>query len=79
MARVRKTLDNLKKSVTLWKIAIYIRLSREDGNDESYSVKNQRQRLMAYLETLMLEEEAELVDFYVDAADIIGLNQKTLI
>jgi len=66
MARVRKTLDNLKKSVTLWKIAIYIRLSREDGNDESYSVKNQRQRLMAYLETLMLEEEAELVDFYVD-------------
>ncbi len=66
MARVRKTLDNLKKSVILWKVAIYIRLSREDGNDESYSVKNQKQRLMAYLETLLLEEEAELVDFYVD-------------
>jgi DNA invertase Pin-like site-specific DNA recombinase len=66
MARVRKPLDNSQKHAVLWKIAIYIRLSREDGNDESYSVKNQRQRLMAYLETLMLEEESELVDFYVD-------------
>ena len=66
MARVRKALDNVKNALTLWKVAIYIRLSREDGNDESYSVTNQRQRLTAYLESLMLEEEMELVDTYVD-------------
>jgi len=66
MARVRRSLDNLKKSTALWKVAIYIRLSREDGNDESYSVQNQRQRLTAYWENLMLEEAAELIDFYVD-------------
>lgn len=65
MARVRKAL-NVKSTLIFWRVAIYIRLSREDGNDESYSVKNQRQRLTTYLETLMLEEEMELVDTYVD-------------
>lgn len=66
MARVRKTLDSAKKILSLWKVALYIRLSREDGNDESYSVKNQRQRLKEFLENLMLDEEMELVDIYVD-------------
>jgi DNA invertase Pin-like site-specific DNA recombinase/prefoldin subunit 5 len=66
MARVRKTPESQKKSVILWKVAIYVRLSREDGNDESYSVTNQKQRLTVFLENLTLEEEAELVDFYVD-------------
>jgi DNA invertase Pin-like site-specific DNA recombinase len=66
MARVRRNLDNVKKTLTLWKVAIYIRLSREDGNDESYSVTNQRQRLISSLETLMLDESMELVDVYID-------------
>jgi DNA invertase Pin-like site-specific DNA recombinase len=66
MARVRKALEQLSKAAILWKIAIYIRLSREDGNDESYSVTNQKQRLTAYMETLLLEEDAQLVDFYID-------------
>lgn len=66
MARIRKSPDTLAKSVLVWRIALYIRLSREDGNDESYSVQNQRQRLMAYLNNLMSEEEAQLIDLYVD-------------
>lgn len=66
MARVRKNLDSAKKILSLWKVALYIRLSREDGNDESYSVKNQRQRLKGFLENLMLDEEMELIDIYVD-------------
>lgn len=66
MARVRKSLDKTKRILVLWKVALYIRLSREDGNDESYSVKNQRQRLKEYLENLMLEEEIQLVDIYID-------------
>lgn len=66
MARVRKSLDKTKQILALWKAALYIRLSREDGNDESYSVKNQRQRLNEFLENLMLEEEIQLVDIYID-------------
>lgn len=66
MARVRKSLTDIRNAVQTWKVAIYIRLSRDDGNDESYSVKNQKQRLSAYLENLMIEEEMNLVDMYVD-------------
>ncbi len=66
MARVRKGLDSARKPRVLWKVALYIRLSREDGNDESYSIKNQRQRLKGFLENIMGTEEMQLVDMYVD-------------
>ena len=66
MARIRKSLDKTNKILAFWRVALYIRLSREDGNDESYSVKNQRQRLKEFLENLMLEEEMQLVDIYID-------------
>ncbi|MDR2939159.1 MAG: recombinase family protein [Clostridiales bacterium] len=56
----------MKKTDTIWKTAIYIRLSREDGNDESYSVTNQKQRLAAFFDQLLLEETIQLIDFYVD-------------
>ncbi|MCL2106454.1 MAG: recombinase family protein [Oscillospiraceae bacterium] len=49
-----------------WLTAIYIRLSREDGGDESYSVKNQRQRLMAFFESIASEEGMRLFDVYID-------------
>lgn len=78
MSRFRKRFDSTNKIPAGWKAALYIRLSREDGNDESYSVKNQRQRLKEYLETLMPEEEMQLIDCYIDGDDIIGLNQKSL-
>ena len=64
MARIRK--NSAPKDRVLWNAALYIRLSREDGNDESYSVKNQRQRLMEYLENRMLCEEMRLAGIYVD-------------
>ncbi len=66
MARIRKKHDVLAIPAVQWKVALYIRLSREDGYDESCSVVNQRNRLTAYLENLMLEENAELADYYVD-------------
>ncbi len=66
MARIRKKHDVLAIPAVQWKVALYIRLSREDGYDESCSVVNQRKRLTAYLENLMLEENAELADYYVD-------------
>ncbi len=66
MARVRKNPNDALKPIIPWKVALYIRLSREDGNDESYSVINQRQRLKEFLETSMQSDEMELVDIYVD-------------
>ncbi|MDR2940284.1 MAG: recombinase, partial [Clostridiales bacterium] len=66
MARIRKAIDTTKKPAIAWKAAVYIRLSREDGNDESYSVTNQKQRLTVFLDQLMQEESVLLIDFYVD-------------
>ena len=50
-----------------FKIAIYIRLSKEDkdrGYDESESITNQKTLLMDYVKKL--GTEYELVDVYVD-------------
>jgi len=67
MARISKDAMEAKKAARIaWLVAIYIRLSREDGNDESYSVTNQKQRLRAYFDSIALEEAMELVDIYVD-------------
>lgn len=51
----------------IYKVAIYIRLSKEDvdrGYDESESIKNQRTLLIEYVEKLGVEYE--LVDIYED-------------
>ena len=52
-----------KLEKTTFRIAIYIRLSREDGDDlESESVTNQRNLLLGYLKAQNLEH----VDIYID-------------
>jgi len=67
MARKSKEQMAAKKAKqTMWLTALYIRLSREDGKNESYSVTNQKQRLLAYLDSIALEESMQLVDVYVD-------------
>lgn len=56
----------LEKS-SIFKVAIYIRLSKEDmdrGYDDSESVKNQKILLQEYVKSL--GEEYELVDIYID-------------
>ncbi len=58
-------LEKIKKII--FKVAIYIRLSKEDmdrGYDDSESVKNQRILLEEYVRSL--GEEYELVDIYID-------------
>ena len=37
-------------SIRLWRIALYIRLSKEDGHDESLSVANQRKILREFVQ-----------------------------
>ena len=67
MARVRKSAVPIEsKPCTLWRIAAYIRLSRDDGNDESLSVTNQRKIILEFIEDKFMDEEYKLVDFYVD-------------
>ena len=63
MARIRTYLQPIKKS--FWKIALYIRLSKEDGNDESLSIGNQRKILLEYIQK-SFKEEYEIVDAYID-------------
>ncbi|MCL2105778.1 MAG: recombinase family protein [Oscillospiraceae bacterium] len=48
-----------------WSIAGYIRLSREDGNEESESVVNQKKILFQYLASTF-EGQYTINDFYVD-------------
>lgn len=63
MARLRKTPQSTQNPI--WKVALYIRLSREDGNDESLSIGNQRKILMEYVQT-SFEEAYAIVDAYID-------------
>lgn len=67
MARGRKSLtnDTFKSKTLTWKIAVYIRLSREDGNDESESVTNQKKILKEYLEQFF-DEQFTVADYYID-------------
>lgn len=70
MARIKKTLSAKGKngsasSSSGWKVALYIRLSREDGNIESESVINQKKILQIYMDK-EFEGEYSIVDFYVD-------------
>ena len=58
-------LEEMQK--TYYKVAIYLRLSKEDmdkGYDESESITNQKALLTEYVEKLGLEYE--LVDIYID-------------
>ena len=58
-------LEQIEK--TMYKVAIYIRLSKEDvdrGYDESESIKNQRTLLTEYVQKLGWEYK--LIDIYID-------------
>lgn len=69
MARVRKPVVPLGangKKVLIWYIAVYIRLSKDDGNDESMSVTNQRKIVNEFLADKFEGEQAVVVDFYID-------------
>lgn len=58
-------LERIEKKT--YKIAIYIRLSKEDadrGFDESESIKNQKALLTEYVENL--GKEYMLIDIYID-------------
>ena len=53
------------QQIKKWFIAIYIRLSKDDGNNESLSVTNQRKIINEYISTLF-EGDYEITDTYID-------------
>ena len=67
MARIRKPAgkEKFQAKEIVWQIALYIRLSKDDGNAESLSVTNQRKILLEYVEQFFQESYA-IVDAYVD-------------
>lgn len=67
MARIRKSQTDGKPTVKkiVWYIALYIRLSKDDGNDESLSVTNQKKILAEYVEKFF-QGEYVIIDYYVD-------------
>lgn len=62
MARIRREAAAVD---IVWRVAVYIRLSREDGGEESSSVTNQKSILNEYLATQFTGQFA-VADCYVD-------------
>ena len=63
-AKYHELLERLPQVAKPWKAALYIRLSREDGDKvESNSITSQREILKEYLK---LHPDIELHDFYID-------------
>lgn len=67
MARIRKLQTDGKpiEKKNIWYIALYIRLSKDDGNDESLSVTNQKKILTEYVKKFF-QEECKIFDYYAD-------------
>lgn len=68
MARIRKS-EEIQPSVRrqiVWRIGLYIRLSREDGNDVSESVVNQDKILREAIPKFFDDGMYEIVDTYID-------------
>ena len=64
IAKYAELLERPPQVSITWKAALYIRLSREDGDKaESNSITSQREILKEYLK---LHPDIELYDFYVD-------------
>lgn len=69
MARKSRTItETIKPKFRVWRIAIYIRLSKEDArnNDESESVSNQRAIIEEHIASFNDGDEYIIVDEYVD-------------
>ena len=67
MARIRRSStewDGVRQK-PVWYVGLYIRLSREDGGEESESITNQRKILLEQLPNY-LEGDCDRVEEYID-------------
>lgn len=76
MPRIRKDKTARSYAEPFWKIGLYIRLSKEDDNeDESESVINQEKILRDFVDSYFEPGTFVIVDVFADATVIIGLKQ----
>ena len=66
MGRRAKQVVSIADELLIWKVAVYIRLSKEDERkkDESVSVANQKKKIDSYIESST--ENFIVVDYYID-------------
>ena len=60
----------------VWRVAVYIRLSKDDGKEESLSVANQRKVIADYLESVVqgrFRIEYTFIDYCETCTDIAGV------
>ena len=65
MPRIRKHESIENKKGKTWLVGPYIRLSKDDGNDESLSVTNQRKIILDFFDR-EFNEPYNIVDWYID-------------
>lgn len=63
-----RTANRTLTTKKVWKVAIYLRLSQEDGKDESLSITNQRKLVFDYLDNNFIGL-FEVIDTYIDDGD----------
>lgn len=80
MPRIRK--DKMARSYAepFWKIGLYIRLSREDDNeDESESVINQEKILRDFVDSYFEPGTYVIVDVFAEKSVIVGIKSRGLL
>lgn len=80
MTFVRKRKEDGGTSAVRWHIAVYVRLSKEDGDKlESDSIQNQRRIIEQHLEYLKGQgDQIASVEAYSDERIILGTSQEVL-
>ena len=58
----------------IYRAAIYLRLSREDGNEESQSISSQKEILTDYV----TKQGWNIVDIYIDDVYICDIDDETV-
>lgn len=77
----RAIVETVKSRIRVWRIAIYIRLSKEDARclDESESVTNQRAIIEDHIAGFNDGDEYIIVDEYVEKSVIVGIKSRRLL
>lgn len=65
MSRIRKHESIKSSNKKTWLVGPYIRLSKDDGNEESLSITNQKKIILEYLKR-EFDEPYEIIDWYID-------------
>ena len=77
MPRTRKNRTARASAEPFWKIGLYIRLSKEDDNeDDSESIINQEKILRDFVDRYFEPGNYVIVDVFADGPVKIGLNQQ---